>query len=66
MLAERKLFGKHILEAILQKKMAYMTGIKCFSEMLSVIDLIIHIFENKISYVFKYKCDCIHLDLIFH
>lgn len=37
-----------------------MNGIKCFSEMLRVIDLIIHIFENKILYVFKYKCDCIY------
>lgn len=60
MLAEHIIFGKHILEAILQKNLVYTTGIKCFSEVLSVIDLIIHIFENKILYVFKYKCDCIY------
>ena len=50
----------HTRTNIAKKHLVYMTGIKCFSKVLSVVDLIIHIFENKILYVFKYKCDCIY------
>lgn len=57
-----RLLEKHILDAILEKQLKYMAGIKCLSQMLIVIDFIIHVCENnKINILFfKYKCDCIY------